>query len=36
MLDAFRLRFRPWAEGGETAQDRADADWLARHYPAAR
>jgi N-acetylmuramoyl-L-alanine amidase len=36
MLDAFRLRFRPWAEGGETGQDRADADWLARHYPVAR
>lgn len=34
LLRAFRLRFRPWAEGPETAADRADADWLARHYPA--
>lgn len=34
LLRAFRLRFRPWAEGPETAVDRAAADWLARRYPA--
>jgi N-acetylmuramoyl-L-alanine amidase len=35
LLAAFRLRFRPWAEGPETADDRALADDLARRYPAA-
>ena len=29
-LDAFRLRFRPFAKGNETAQDRALADQVAR------
>ena len=29
-LAAFRLRFRPWAEGEETAEDRATADAIAR------
>jgi N-acetylmuramoyl-L-alanine amidase len=33
LLAAFRLRFRPWAEGPETAEDRALADALARRYP---
>ena len=28
-LTAFRLRFRPWAQGPETAQDRALADAVA-------
>ena len=29
LLQAFRLRFRPWATGGETAEDRALADAAA-------
>lgn len=29
-LAAFRLRFRPWARGGETPEDRASADAVAR------
>lgn len=29
-LQAFRLRFRPWARGDETAQDRAVAEAVAR------
>ena len=29
-LAAFRLRFRPWAKGEETAEDRATADAIAR------
>lgn len=29
-LAAFRLRFRPWANGKETAEDRATADAVAR------
>lgn len=33
-LHAFRLRFRPWASGPETAEDRAAAENLARRYPA--
>lgn len=33
MLNAFRLRFRPWAEGPECAQDRIAARDLARRYP---
>lgn len=33
LLAAFRLRFRPWAEGPEAAGDRAAADDLARRYP---
>ena len=33
LLAAFRLRFRPWAEGPETAEDRALADDLARRFP---
>jgi N-acetylmuramoyl-L-alanine amidase len=28
-LAAFRLRFRPWATGAETADDRATADAVA-------
>lgn len=34
LLDAFRLRFRPWARGAEDATDRALAADLARRYPA--
>jgi len=30
LLQAFRLRFRPWAEGDETAEDRAVADGVVR------
>jgi N-acetylmuramoyl-L-alanine amidase len=30
LLQAFRLRFRPWATGEETAEDRALADGLVR------
>lgn len=33
LLRAFRLRFRPWAEGPEAAEDRALADDLARRFP---
>lgn len=33
LLAAFRLRFRPWAAGPETAEDRALADDLARRFP---
>lgn len=33
LLVAFRLRFRPWAAGAETAADRAAAADLARRYP---
>lgn len=33
LLRAFRLRFRPWADGPEAPVDRAAASWLARHYP---
>lgn len=33
LLAAFRLRFRPWAEGPETEGDRAAAHDLARRYP---
>jgi N-acetylmuramoyl-L-alanine amidase len=33
-LAAFRSRFRPWAEGAETAEDRAAAARLARAHPA--
>lgn len=33
-LAAFRLRFRPWAQGPEDATDRALADALARHHSA--
>lgn len=33
LLSAFRLRFRPWASGPETAADRAAADDLARRFP---
>ena len=29
LLQAFRLRFRPWATGDETAEDRALADAAA-------
>ncbi len=34
LLATFRSRFRPWAEGPETAADRAAADDLARRFPA--
>lgn len=34
LLAAFRLRFRPWAEGPETAEDRRLAADLARRFPA--
>jgi N-acetylmuramoyl-L-alanine amidase len=33
LLCAFRLRFRPWAEGPEDATDRALAHDLARRFP---
>lgn len=33
LLSAFRLRFRPWAEGPEDATDRALASSLARRFP---
>jgi N-acetylmuramoyl-L-alanine amidase len=33
LLAAFRLRFRPWADGPEDATDRALADDLARRFP---
>lgn len=33
LLQAFRLRFRPWAVGGEDAVDRALAHDLARRFP---
>lgn len=33
LLRAFRLRFRPWAEGAESVQDRIAARDLARRYP---
>lgn len=33
LLAAFRLRFRPWASGPETAVDRAVAEDLARRFP---
>jgi N-acetylmuramoyl-L-alanine amidase len=33
LLRAFRLRFRPWAEGPEDATDRALAQDLARRFP---
>jgi N-acetylmuramoyl-L-alanine amidase len=35
LLDAFRLRFAPWAKGPETAQDRALADGVAGAVAAA-
>lgn len=35
-LRAFRLRFRPWAEGPETPEDRATADAAAQAFTAAR
>ncbi len=35
-LRAFRLRFRPWGEGPETAEDRATADAAAQAFAAAR
>ncbi|WP_284163273.1 N-acetylmuramoyl-L-alanine amidase [Frigidibacter sp. SD6-1] len=33
LLAAFRLRFRPWADGPEDAEDRALAADLARRFP---
>lgn len=33
VLSAFRLRFRPWAAGPETAEDRAAIADLARRFP---
>jgi N-acetylmuramoyl-L-alanine amidase len=33
LLDAFRQRFRPWADGPEDATDRALAHDLARRFP---
>ncbi|MFN0115837.1 MAG: N-acetylmuramoyl-L-alanine amidase [Paracoccaceae bacterium] len=33
LLAAFRMRFRPWAEGPEDAVDRALASDLARRFP---
>ena len=33
LLAAFRLRFRPWADGPEDAIDRALADDLSRRFP---
>ncbi len=33
LLTAFRLRFRPWADGPEDAIDRALADDLSRRFP---
>lgn len=33
-LTAFRLRFRPWGQGPETAEDRAQADAVARIFAA--
>lgn len=33
-LAAFRLRFRPWEQGPETAADRAQADAVARMFAA--
>jgi len=33
LLAAFRLRFRPWAEGPESGADRAAAADLARRFP---
>lgn len=35
ILEAFRLRFRPWAEGPESAEDRAAMADLAARWPAA-
>jgi N-acetylmuramoyl-L-alanine amidase len=35
-LAAFRLRFRPWGQGPETAEDRAQADAVARMFAALR
>ena len=35
LLDAFRLRFRPWARRSETPEDRACADAVARLMPPA-
>ncbi|MGB7262120.1 MAG: N-acetylmuramoyl-L-alanine amidase, partial [Albidovulum sp.] len=29
LLTAFRLRFRPWAQGAEVSLDRSQAAWLA-------
>jgi N-acetylmuramoyl-L-alanine amidase len=34
LLGAFRSRFRPWAEGPETADDRAAAADIAHRFPA--
>ena len=36
LLDAFRLRFRPWARGPADASDAAMAADLARRHPADR
>lgn len=36
LLEAFRLRFRPWARGPETADDRACADAVAQLMQAAQ